>query len=118
MKECFVIYTHGDYLQKKLEKIVDSLDGRIMSRDNSQDSLNNLNGNIQSIENVLQATENHLFVELVAIRDQIPKLTLLIQKEFNVLKKLASIDNSNTSQSVIIKGWIPLEKKEKHLKII
>ena len=112
MKECFVIYTHGDYLQKKLEKIVDSLDGRIMSRDNSQDSLNNLNGNIQSIENVLQATENHLFVELVAIRDQIPKLTLLIQKEFNVLKKLASIDNSNTSQSVIIKGWIPLEKRE------
>lgn len=112
MKECFVIYTHGDYLQKKLEKIVDSLDGKIMSRDNSQDSLNNLNGNIQSIENVLQATENHLFVELVAIRDQIPKLTLLIQQEFNVLKKLAAIDNTNTTQSVIIKGWIPLEKKE------
>ncbi|CAI8500272.1 unnamed protein product [Hanseniaspora opuntiae] len=112
LKECFVIYTHGDYLQKKLEKIVDSLDGRVMSRDNSQESLNNLNGNIQGIENVLKATENHLFVELVAIRDQIPKLTLLIQKEFNVLKKLASIDNSNTTQSVIIKGWIPSDKKE------
>ncbi|KAL6933880.1 hypothetical protein ACO0R3_001662 [Hanseniaspora guilliermondii] len=112
LKECFVIYTHGDYLQKKLEKIVDSLDGKVMSRDNSQESLNNLNGNIQGIENVLKATENHLFVELVAIRDQIPKLTSLIQKEFNVLKKLASIDNSNTTQSVIIKGWIPADKKE------
>lgn len=112
LKECFVIYTHGDYLQRKLEKIIDSLDGRVMSRDNSQESLNNLNGNIQGIENVLKATENHLFVELVAIRDQIPKLTLLIQREFNVLKKLASIDNSNTTQSVIIKGWIPSDKRD------
>ncbi|XBW37005.1 hypothetical protein QEN19_002585 [Hanseniaspora menglaensis] len=118
LKECFVIYTHGNNLKKKIEKIIDSLDGKLMSRDNSQESLNNINGNIQNIENILVLTENQLFVELIALQDQIPKWNAVLKKEFNVLKMLATIDNTangsydyNLSSSVIIKGWIPQDRQ-------
>lgn len=119
LKECFVIYTHGNNLKKKIEKIVDSLDGNLMSRDNSQESLKNINGNIQNIESVLSLTEHQLFVELVALQDQIPKWMEVLTKEFNVLKMLATIDNisqdshgfQTLSSSVIIKGWIPQDRQ-------
>lgn len=119
LKEFFVIYTHGNNLKKKIEKIIDSLDGTLMSRDNSQESLSNINDNIQNIENILSLTERQLFVELIALQDQIPKWMNILNKEFNVLKMLATIDNtvqSNNdfkpvSSSVIIKGWIPQDRQ-------
>lgn len=105
-KDCFLIFTHGDTLSAKIKRVVDSLDGTMISLDQvSQQTIQELNDKIDDLQQVIESTERTLHTELLLINDQLPVWHAMVRRETYIYATLNLFRQE--SQGLVSEGWIP-----------
>lgn len=108
-KDVFIVYTHGQLLIQKVKRIIDSLDGKIFDVNSNyeiyQQSLDELNSQINDLDHVLESTHQQLHTELFVIADQLETWQAIIKREKLVFESLNKFKNG--SHGLIAEGWTP-----------
>ncbi|EDO15881.1 hypothetical protein Kpol_1019p1 [Vanderwaltozyma polyspora DSM 70294] len=105
-KDCFIIFTHGETLLKKVKRVVESLEGHIYPmEDRSHDRIQELNTQINDVQQIVYATEQTLHTELLVVNDQLPKWTALVKREKYIYATLNLFKDQ--SQGLLAEGWVP-----------
>lgn len=111
-KNVFIIYIHGDYLQTRVKRIINSLEGSIY--DNVQGSagsrletLTELNLKIQDLNSVVESTKSHLITELMFLQEKYPEWAYIIKRERAIYETLNKFDEDSTRRCLVGEGWIP-----------
>ena len=105
-KDCFIIFTHGETLLKKVKRVIDSLNGKIVSLDtHSNELIDTLNQQIDDLQRILDTTEQTLHTELLVIHDQLPIWSAMTKREKYVYTTLNKFQQE--SQGLIAEGWVP-----------
>lgn len=111
-KNVFIIYTHGDYLQTRVKKIISSLDGSIYENVHGNagsrlETLNELNLKIQDLKSVVDSTKSHLITELMFLNEKYPDWFYIIKRERAIYETLNKFDEDSTRRCLVGEGWIP-----------
>lgn len=111
-KNAFILFVHGDYLQARVRRIIQSMDGTIF--DNAQGNstarlheLQQLNLKIEDMYNVLQSTRDHLTTELLYFRERYADWHYIIKRERHIYEVLNRFDEDGTRRCLVGEGWIP-----------
>ncbi|CAI4677762.1 ASG_G0040840.mRNA.1.CDS.1 [Saccharomyces cerevisiae] len=105
-KDCFIIFTHGETLLKKVKRVIDSLNGKIVSLNTrSSELVDTLNRQIDDLQRILDTTEQTLHTELLVIHDQLPVWSAMTKREKYVYTTLNKFQQE--SQGLIAEGWVP-----------
>lgn len=114
-KNVFIIYTHGDYLQSRVKRIIKSLDGSIFDNVHGNagarlETLNELNLKIQDLKSVVDSTKSHLITELVFLQEKYPDWYYIIKRERAIYETLNMFDEDSTRRCLVGEGWIPKDE--------
>lgn len=104
-KDCFVVFTHGDLLLKKVRKVVESLNGKILPASEGHSTIKNLNAQINDLQQILQTTEQTLHTELLIVADQLPIWRAVARREKLIYASLNLFKQE--SQGLVAEGWVP-----------
>ncbi|CCE65936.1 hypothetical protein TPHA_0N01550 [Tetrapisispora phaffii CBS 4417] len=106
-KHCFIVFTHGETLLKKINRVIESLNGKIYSMENfrSHSKIQELNDQIDELTQIVTATEQSLHTELLVINDQLPIWSALIKREKYIYATLNLFRPE--SHALLAEGWIP-----------
>ncbi|CDO96545.1 unnamed protein product [Kluyveromyces dobzhanskii CBS 2104] len=109
-KDCFVVFTHGDILMKRVRKVVESLNGTLFPISTSHATIQALNEKISDLEQICTTTEQTLHTELLIVNDQLSIWSVLVKRE----KYIYAVMNlfRQESQAVVAEGWVPTSKLE------
>lgn len=107
----FVVFTHGDTLMRRCRKVVESLDGKLYdvspNYETYREELNAVNGKLEDLDTVLDATNERLVLELKEIALSIEKWKIEIAKEKAIYTTLNLFDYDQTRRCLIAEGWMP-----------
>lgn len=111
-KSIFIIFIHGEFLQLRVRRIVQSLDGLIYDNVNGsntmrRETLAQLNLQIQDLDTVVENTRNHLISELMIFQDAFPSYYYSIKREKLIYQTLNKFDMDSTRRCLVGEGWIP-----------
>lgn len=105
-KDCFIVFTHGETLLKKVKRVIDSLNGKIVSMNTrSSELVETLNNQIDDLQRIVDTTEQTLHTELLVIHDQLPTWAAMMKREKYVYTTLNKFQQE--SQGLIAEGWVP-----------
>ena len=105
-KDSFIVFTHGDLLLSKVKRVIDSLNGNIVSLEQqAHTSLQDLNTQITDMQRVVQSTEQTLHTELLVVNDQLPTWNAIVKREKYIYSTLNLFKEE--SQGLLAEGWIP-----------
>ena len=105
-KDCFIVFTHGETLLKKVTRVIESLDGNIYPmEDRSHTRIEELNEKISDLQQIVGATEQTLLTELLVVNDQLPMWSALVKREKYIYATLNLFKNE--SQGLVAEGWVP-----------
>ncbi|CDK29374.1 unnamed protein product [Kuraishia capsulata CBS 1993] len=110
-KYIFIIFTHGETLIRRCKKVVDSLDGKIFDVDSNYDvfkaQLDDLNGKVDDVNQVLVHTKDRLRLELKEIAHELLKWKVEIKREKAIYVTMNLFNYDQTRRCLIAEGWIP-----------
>ncbi|KAM3164903.1 V-type proton ATPase subunit a [Lachancea thermotolerans] len=104
-KDCFVVFTHGDVLLKKVKRVVESLNGTIFPANEGRSTIKNLNTQIADLQQICQTTEQTLHTELLIVSDQLPMWRAVARREKLIYAALNLFRQE--SQGLVAEGWLP-----------
>ncbi|SCU90247.1 LAMI_0E01244g1_1 [Lachancea mirantina] len=104
-KDCFIVFTHGEMLIRRVRRVVESLNGRIFPLKASQTDIQKLNAQITDLQQVCDATEQTLQTELLIVCDQLTHWTALARREKYIYATLNLFRQE--SQGLVAEGWVP-----------
>ncbi|CCF56816.1 hypothetical protein KAFR_0B05200 [Kazachstania africana CBS 2517] len=105
-KDCFIVFTHGEILLNKIKRVVDSLNGKVISLDKRTfASIKELNTSITDLQQISESTERALHTELLIVNDQINLWHALVRREKYIYATLNLFRQE--SQGLIAEGWLP-----------
>ncbi|QEU58074.1 Stv1 [Kluyveromyces lactis] len=109
-KDCFIVFTHGDVLLKRVRKVVESLNGTLFPISTSHSTIQSLNDKITDLEQICTTTEQTLHTELLIVNDQLPIWNVLVKREKYIYATLNLFRQE--SQAVVAEGWVPSSRLE------
>ncbi|CCH44074.1 V-type H+-transporting ATPase subunit I [Wickerhamomyces ciferrii] len=108
-KDVFIVFTHGELLLQKVERIIDSLDGNVYDVSSDLDiheqSIQQVNAQLTDVSHVLTNTHQTLHTELYVIADQLQIWQAIIRREKLVYVTLNKFKSAN--RGLISEGWVP-----------
>ncbi|CEP62783.1 H(+)-transporting V0 sector ATPase subunit a LALA0_S06e03752g [Lachancea lanzarotensis] len=104
-KDCFIVFTHGEVLLKKVRKVVESLNGKIFPSSEGSSTIQSLNAQITDLQQICQTTEQTLYTELLIVTDQLPMWKAVVRREKLIYATLNLFREE--SQGLVAEGWIP-----------
>lgn len=105
-KDCFFVFTHGELLLQKVQRVVDSLNGKVVSFAHcTHKEVQNLNERITEIEQITYATESTLHAELLVVSDQLPIWNAMVKREKYIYATLNLFKQE--SHGLVAEGWLP-----------
>ncbi|QWU85903.1 hypothetical protein CA3LBN_000121 [Candidozyma haemuli] len=116
-KSVFIIYIHGEYLRERVRRIINSLDGHIYDNTGGGAggrlaTLNELNGKIEDLNNVVESTRSHLITELLVFQEKYPDWYYVVKRERSIFEELNKFDEDSTRRCLVGEGWIPRSEVE------
>lgn len=106
-KDCFIVFTHGEVLMKRVKRVVDSLNGKVfpLASNEGINNIQNLNERISDLQQICQATEQTLHTELLIVSDQLQTWTAMVRREKYIYATLNLFRQE--SQGLVAEGWVP-----------
>lgn len=106
-KDCFIVFTHGEVLMKRVKRVVDSLNGKVfpLASNEGINNIQNLNEQISDLQQICQATEQTLHTELLIVSDQLQTWTAMVRREKYIYATLNLFRQE--SQGLVAEGWVP-----------
>ncbi|SCU83069.1 LAME_0C03862g1_1 [Lachancea meyersii CBS 8951] len=104
-KDCFIVFTHGEILLKKVRKVVESLNGKIFPSSEGSTAVQALNAQITDLQQICQTTEQTLYTELLIVADQLPMWKAVVRREKLIYASLNLFREE--SQGLVAEGWVP-----------
>lgn len=105
-KDCFIIFTHGEFLLQKVQRVVDSLNGKVVSLAHcTHREIQNLNDRISEIQQIAYTTESTLHTELLVVSDQLPVWNAMIKREKYIYATLNLFKQE--THGLVAEGWLP-----------
>ncbi|SCU79500.1 LAFA_0B03532g1_1 [Lachancea sp. 'fantastica'] len=104
-KDCFIVFTHGEVLLKKVRKVVESLNGKIFPSNDGSSTIHTLNAQITDLQQICQTTEQTLYTELLIVADQLPMWKAVVRREKLIYATLNLFREE--SQGLVAEGWVP-----------
>lgn len=109
-KDCFIIFTHGEILLKKVRKVVESLEGTLFSIPSNHLTIQLLNDKISDLEQICNTTEQTLHTELLIVNDRLPIWNVLVKREKYMYATLNLFRQE--AQALVAEGWVPTSELE------
>ncbi|CCK73453.1 H(+)-transporting V0 sector ATPase subunit a NDAI_0G04680 [Naumovozyma dairenensis CBS 421] len=105
-KDSFIVFTHGDLLLSKVKRVIESLDGKVVTLERRpHDAVEKLNSEISDIQQVVHTTEQTLHTELLVVNDQLPTWNAVVKREKYIHATLNLFKQE--VQGLLAEGWIP-----------
>lgn len=117
-KNVFIIFIHGDFLRTRVRKIIQSLDGILFDNATGgsvarNETLTEINGKIEDLNNVVQTTKDQLVTELMIFQELYPDYCYIVQREKLIYETLNKFDEDSTRRCLVGEGWIPTNDFDK-----
>lgn len=105
-KDCFVVFTHGEFLLQKVQRVVDSLNGKVVSLTHcTHREVRSLNDRISEVQQIAYATESTLHAELLVVTDQLPIWNAMVKREKYIYATLNLFKQE--THGLVAEGWLP-----------
>ncbi|CDF87955.1 BN860_18272g1_1 [Zygosaccharomyces bailii CLIB 213] len=105
-KDCFLVFTHGETLLQKVQRVVDSLNGKVVSLAHcTHREIQNLNDKISEIQQIAHTTESTLHTELLVVSDQLPVWNAMVKREKYIYATLNLFKQE--THGLVAEGWLP-----------
>ncbi|QLG70708.1 hypothetical protein HG535_0A06500 [Zygotorulaspora mrakii] len=110
-KNAFIVFSHGDLIMKRIQKVAESLDGNLYNVDENSEARSNqlakVNQSLNDLYTVLQTTTTTLESELYAIAKELDKWIQDISREKSVFETLNKFNFDVNHKTLIAEGWVP-----------
>lgn len=110
-KNAFIVFSHGDLIMKRIQKVAESLDADLYDVDESSEArsiqLRKVNQSLCDLYTVLQTTTTTLESELYAIAKELDKWIQDISREKSVFETLNKFNFDVNRKTLIAEGWVP-----------
>ncbi|CCK71336.1 H(+)-transporting V0 sector ATPase subunit a KNAG_0G02800 [Huiozyma naganishii CBS 8797] len=113
-KNVFIVFSHGDLILNRIQKIAESLDAKLYDVDKSgvvrSEKLNTVNSNLQDLYQVLNTTTTTLESELYAISRELNLWFQTVCKEKAIFESLNMFNFDVNRKTLIAEGWVPQDE--------
>ncbi|GAA5798541.1 V-type ATPase, V0 complex, 116kDa subunit family [Helicostylum pulchrum] len=110
-KNVFCIFAHGNEIISKIKKVSESLGGTLYSIDDSADkrreSLIQITGRIEDLNNVLSTTNQARRSELLKVSENLTAWTTIVRKEKAIYHTMNLFNYDANRKCLIAEGWCP-----------
>lgn len=114
VKNAFIVFSHGDLIIKRIQKIAESLDAKLYQVDQSAEArskqLHQTNQSLRDLSTVLETTSNTLDSELYAIAKELNFWFQDISREKSVYETLNKFNFDVNRKTLIAEGWVPKDQ--------
>ena len=105
-------------LRTRVRKIIQSLDGILFDNATGgsvarNETLTEINGKIEDLNNVVQTTKDQLVTELMIFQELYPDYCYIVQREKLIYETLNKFDEDSTRRCLVGEGWIPTNDFDK-----
>ncbi|QLL31003.1 hypothetical protein HG536_0A08180 [Torulaspora globosa] len=110
-KNAFIVFSHGDLIIRRIQKIAESLDAKLYDLDPSAEArskqLQQTNQSLSDLATVLESTTTTLNSELYAIAKELNAWFQDISREKSVHETLNKFIFDVNRKTLIAEGWVP-----------
>lgn len=110
-KNAFIVFSHGDLIIKRIQKIAESLDAKLYDVNQSAEArskqLHQTNQSLSDLSTVLESTSTTLDSELYAIAKELNAWFQDISREKSVYETLNKFNFDVNRKTLIAEGWVP-----------
>lgn len=113
-KSAFIVFSHGDLILKRIQKIAESLDSTLYDVESSAEArsaqLSQTNQSLADLNTVLETTSTTLDSELYAIAKELDSWYQDISREKSVYETLNKFNFDVNRKTLIAEGWVPRDE--------
>lgn len=114
LKNAFIVFSHGDLILKRIQKIAESLDATLYDVESSAEArsaqLSQTNQSLGDLNTVLETTSTTLDSELYAIAKELDSWYQDISREKSVYETLNKFNFDVNRKTLIAEGWVPRDQ--------
>ncbi|QLQ81393.1 hypothetical protein HG537_0F01540 [Torulaspora globosa] len=111
VKNAFIVFSHGDLIIRRIQKIAESLDAKLYDLSSSAEvrskQLQQTNQSLSDLATVLESTTTTLNSELYAIAKELNAWFQDISREKSVYETLNKFIFDVNRKTLIAEGWVP-----------
>lgn len=115
-KNAFIVFSPGDLIIKRVEKIAESLDAKLYDIDKSStvrsQELAKVNQRLDDLYQILETTSTTLQSELYAISRELNSWFQDISREKHTFETLNKFNYDTNRKTLIAEGWVPRDEIE------